>query len=208
MYNDNNKLLLLRFLDENKISFQTNVELKKKSWLKAGGIFETYIQPNTYSQILSVLNYLKKISINFYIVGNLSNVIFRDGIIRTPIINIKNINYIETQDEKNFILIKTGCGVSIFKFINYVCNKINITGLEGLIGIPGSIGGAIVMNASSYNSYISEYLKEIIIINERNKKEIIKKKDLELNWRSSIFLKRKKIIIIEAIFELPKKKFN
>lgn len=205
MHNRNNKLFLLKFLEENKINFQTNVELKKKSWLKAGGTFETYIQPNTYSQVLSILNYLKKISLNFYVVGNLSNVIFRDGIIRTPIINIKNIHYIETQEEKNSVLIKTGCGVSIFKFVNYICNKLNITGLEGLIGIPGSIGGAIVMNASSYNSYISEYLMEIKIINEKNEKEIIKKKDLELDWRSSIFLKRKKIVIIEAVFELPKK---
>lgn len=205
MHNRNNKLFLLKFLEENKINFQTNVELKKKSWLKAGGTFETYIQPNTYSQVLSILHYLKKISLNFYVVGNLSNVIFRDGIIRTPIINIKNIHYIETQEEKNSVLIKTGCGVSIFKFVNYICNKLNITGLEGLIGIPGSIGGAIVMNASSYNSYISEYLMEIKIINEKNEKEIIKKKDLELDWRSSIFLKRKKIVIIEAVFEFPKK---
>ena len=88
--NNSSKKKLFNFLSKKKIKFEKNFDLKKKSWLKAGGIFEYFIEPSTYEQIIDLVKFFKENDLDYYVVGNLSNIIFRDGNIETPIINIKN----------------------------------------------------------------------------------------------------------------------
>ena len=201
-----NLKICIKFLNDNNIFFEENFDLKKKSWLKAGGKFELYIQPENIIDIKKIIYFFKENKIKFYVVGSISNIIFRDGIIKTPIINLKKFDKIkEINDLKNSIEFEVYCGISIYKFVSNVSTNFKISGLEGLVGIPGSLGGGIYMNASSYNSYISEYLKEVHFIN--NDCEIIKlkKEEIKFDWRSSIFHKKKDFIILSAIFSFPKK---
>lgn len=83
--------IITNFLEKKKIFYIENFQLKKESWLKAGGDFKVLIQPKDLNEIHDVLFFFKNNEINFYTVGNISNVIFRDGMIRTPIINLKNL---------------------------------------------------------------------------------------------------------------------
>ncbi len=199
------KNIIIKFLNKNNIFFIENFDLKKKSWLKAGGIFELYIQPKDLFEIRSLLEFLKEKKIKFYIVGNLSNIIFRDGKIKTPIINLKKFDKIVLdQSNENVIKLNVCSGVSIFKLVNFVSTTLKISGLEGLVGIPGSIGGAIYMNASSYDSYISEFLKEVEFIDQNGDLIKFDKKKLDMGWRSSIFHNMKNFVILNAIFEFPK----
>tara|TARA_B100001057_G_scaffold458674_1_gene508147 strand:+ start:5317 stop:6369 length:1053 start_codon:yes stop_codon:yes gene_type:complete len=201
-----NENFFFKFLDEKKIQYKKKFELKQKSWIKAGGIFELYILPKSLLEIKETLSFLKLNNTKFYTVGNLSNIIFRDGTIKTPIINIKKYDEINVEESKeDTIRINVYCGVSIFKFVNFVSRNLKISGVEGLVGIPGSLGGAIYMNASSYDSCISEFLKEVKYVNEFCEIITLKKKDLKMNWRSSIFHEMSNFIIINAIFEFPKK---
>ena len=210
MHSQNNtRKEILVFLKDQGINFIEDFDLKKKSWLKAGGTFEVFIQPNNLIQIKQILGFLKKNETKFQVVGNLSNIIFRDGKIRTPIINLKyydQIKIIETVEDS--INIEVGSGISIFKFVNFVSNNLKISCLEGLVGIPGSLGGAIYMNASSYGSFVSEYLKEVQIINQNCELIKLKKDDLKLEWRSTIFHKMKNFVILNMIFEFPKKNIS
>ena len=134
------------------------------------------------------MKFFKENKLDYYVVGNLSNIIFRDGNIKTPIINIKKYNNIIVEDEPNKYKVNACCGVSIFKFVSLISQKLKISGLEGLVGIPGSLGGGIYMNASSYGSYISEYLKEIKYINFDNEEIIIKKRMLKWNGDLQFFI--------------------
>ena len=203
--NINSKNELLEFLNKKKIKFEKNFDLKIRSWIKAGGIFEFYLQPKNLDEIREILSFFKRKNLKFYTVGNLSNIIFRDGIIKTPILNLKNYDQIHFDEKKkDIITVKVSCGVSIFKFVNFVSKNLKITGLEGLVGIPGSLGGAIYMNASSYESYISEFLTEVEYINKFGEISILNKKNLKMNWRSSIFHEMDDVIILKAIFEFPK----
>ena len=189
------KNIIIKFLNKNNIFFIENFDLKKKSWLKAGGIFELYIQPKDLFEIRSLLEFLKEKKIKFYIVGNLSNIIFRDGKIKTPIINLKKFDKIVLdQSNENVIKLNVCSGVSIFKLVNFVSTTLKISGLEGLVGIPGSIGGAIYMNASSYDSYISEFLKEVEFIDQNGDLIKFDKKKLDMGWRSSIFHNMKNLL--------------
>jgi UDP-N-acetylmuramate dehydrogenase len=195
-----------KFLNDSNIFFEKNFDLKKKSWLKAGGKFELYIQPENLEDIIKIISFFKENKIKFYIVGNISNIIFRDGIIKTPIINLKKFNKIkEINNSKDSIELEVSCGISIYKFVSNVSINNKISGLEGLVGIPGSLGGGIYMNASSYDSYISEYLKEVHFINNNCEIIKLKKKEIKFSWRSSIFHKKKDFIILSAIFSFPKK---
>jgi UDP-N-acetylmuramate dehydrogenase len=201
---DSLKNKLLNFLDEKEIKIEKNFDLRKKSWLKAGGVVKNYIEPSNYEQIIQLVKFFKENNLDYFVVGNLSNIIFRDGKIVTPIINIKNYNDLTLVEDSDKFIVNASCGISIFKFITYVSQKLKISGLEGLVGIPGSLGGGIYMNASSYESYISEYLKEIKYVNFECQEITIKKEDAKLEWRSSIFHNYKNIIILNALFEFPK----
>ena len=201
---DSLKNKLLNFLDEKEIKIEKNFDLRKKSWLKAGGVVKNYIEPSNYEQIIQLVKFFKENNLDYFVVGNLSNIIFRDGKIVTPIINIKNYNDLTLVEDSDKFIVNASCGISIFKFVTYVSQKLKISGLEGLVGIPGSLGGGIYMNASSYESYISEYLKEIKYVNFECQEITIKKEDAKLEWRSSIFHNYKNIIILNALFEFPK----
>jgi len=196
--------ILVEFLLNEKIEFTKNFDLKKNSWLKAGGEFQIYIQPKSIIEIKKLVNYFKKEKQKFLIIGNISNTIFRDGLIQTPIINLKKYNFIEKNFlEDKSILLKVSSGVSIFKFSNIVSREFSISGAEGLVGIPGSIGGGIYMNASSYESYLTEYLESIDCINLDGELTNLKKKDLNLGWRTSIIHSKKNLIILNANFRIP-----
>ena len=106
---------------------------------------------------LKILHLNEKI--DFYPVGNLSNTLIRDGQIYTPIINLKNIKepIVKLDDNENYILLKVSSGLSIFKFVSYISNNLHISGLEGMIGIPGTIGGAMLTNASSYDHVFQNF---------------------------------------------------
>lgn len=206
MSNKNGNYLLLDFIEKKKINYIQNFELKKNSWIRAGGTLELYIQPKNLLEIKDLLNFFNLNNIEFYTVGNLSNILFRDGIIKTPIINLKKFKDINCDvSNKEVIKINASSGISIFKFVNFVSRNLKISGIEGLVGIPGSLGGAIYMNASSYDSYISEYLTEVNYIDEYGEIITLKKKDLMMDWRSSVFHKMKNFIIISGNFEFPKK---
>ena len=110
------------------------------------------------------------------------NIIIRDGIINTPIINLHKLsNIFEKHADENFKL-KVNAGISIPKFSKYLINK-GLTGYEGLVGFPGSLGGGIVMNISSYSSCISDYLVSVEYIDENGELLSLNKSEINFGFR-------------------------
>ena len=197
---------LIKWLDLNDVDYIINYDLKKKSWLKCGGIANLFIEPDTFKKTENLAKYLNEKKINFYPIGNLSNTLIRDGEIYTPIVNLKNIKepISKLDDHKDYILLKVSSGLSIFKLVSYTTNNLHISGLEGMIGIPGTIGGAMLTNASSYDSCISDFLLKLNYINENGELITLEKNEIKFGWRSSIFQELKKFIITEVYFKFPK----
>jgi len=133
----------------------------------------------------------------------MSNIIIRDGSIYTPIINLSKLNNIDDSISNGSLKLKIGCGVSIPKFAKFVINK-GYSGTEGLLGIPGSLGGGIYMNSSSYESYISKYLISVNVIDKKGKSFYLSNSELNFSWRKSI-LHEKKFIVCSCEFAFPKK---
>ena len=99
-------------------------------------------------------------------------------------------------------------GVSIFKYVNLVQEKFNISGQEGLVGIPGTIGAAVITNASSYESCISDYIDEVKYIDKECNILTLSKNECLFDWRYSIFQEKKDFLIYEIKFIFPLYKKN
>ena len=204
--NKNNKEII-DWLTANNIPYLQDIEINKKSWLKAGGTAEVLIQPEIVEDAIKTIKYFVYYKIDYYPVGNLSNTLFRDGLIKTPLINLKNFKIPiikkNNTNENNFSF-KVSSGLSLFKFVTFLHNSCNLTGQEGLIGIPGTIGGAIYTNASSYGSCISDYLTKLEFIDHEGNMIILDKDKLKFGWRYSIFHEMKKFLILYVYFNFPK----
>lgn len=192
---------LLEWLNKNKITFIIDFDISKRSWLKAGGKIKTFITPSTIDEIKNIVDFFKKENFPFNILGNISNTIIRDGTISTPIINLSKLNKIEKISNNNYLDINVGAGVVIPRFANFVMNQ-EYSGTEALLGIPGSIGGGVFMNASCYGDGLTNYIAQIHSIDLNGKIIERNKKDCQFKWRESIFQKNKEIIV-GANFKFP-----
>lgn len=194
-----------RWLHSNKIFYKKNYELRYSSWIKAGGVIKNYIMPESIEQCVCLIKHLNINNIQFYILGNQSNTIIRDGTIITPIINLSKMNKLSFVESEIGTNVYCESGVSIPRFSKNIIKK-GFTGTEGLLGIPGSIGGAICMNASSYGNEVTTYLSSIRTIDESGNIIDLQKEKLNLGWRNSL-IKDKKLLVLYAKFFIPKNKY-
>jgi len=193
------------WLNENNIKNSKDYVVSSKSWLKAGGIIKNYITPENTADCVKVLKFFKKNNIESYTLGNISNIIIRDGNIFTPIINLHNLSDINERVINDEFVLKVNAGTSMSKFSKFVTNK-GFTGCEGLVGIPGSVGGGIVMNASSYGSCISDFLISVECLDVNGDFKTFKKDELGLGFRKSIFQKNN-FLILNASLIIVKNKY-
>tara|TARA_B100001939_G_C16914121_1_gene606047 strand:- start:613 stop:1647 length:1035 start_codon:yes stop_codon:yes gene_type:complete len=192
---------LYNWLELNHINFLKNFDLSKKSWIKSGGLIKTIIKPRNLIEIKKLYSYFKEKKINHYIIGNISNTLIRDGEILTPFVNLGLINKIKKLRNKEGLHILVGAGVSIPVFSKFIMKQ-SYSGTEGLFGIPGSVGGGIYMNSSSYGDSLTKNIHKIICIDTNQDLKILKKKDINFAWRFSDFQKNK-YLIVGAYFFFP-----
>ena len=188
------------WLTKKKILFYQNYNLKKNSWLKTGGICNLFVCPENNNQFISLVNILRSSKLNFRIFGSTANCLFLDNINYGIIISTSNIkNDIILKD--NMIVSNSGSFISdISRFA--LSNKIK--GFEGFEGIPGTVGGAIVMNAGAYSSVIENVIIKVDCINKNGNKICLFHKDLIFNHRYSLFQKRRDLIILKCYFKCQK----
>lgn len=187
------------FLLESKIEFKQNVKLSKYSYFKTGKMTKFIISPKTVEEFKTLVNYLVENRINYKVIGNTSNLLFLDDIVYGVLLSLKNIKKIEIYDHKK--IIKVEAGVILPRLVRILAEK-GITGFEGLEGIPGTIGGAIYMNAGAYGYEISDRLIDIDVLTKRGKIKCFLKESLKYAFRHSIFKKKNIGIILNARFNI------
>ena len=170
-----------------------NASIKKITTYKAGGIAKLIVKPKDIDNLIILLKLLKDNNIPYKILGNGSNLLFNDNIYEPVLINLSEINHCEINNN----IIKVGCGCSLIA-VALKAAKLGLTGMEFATGIPGTIGGAVYMNAGAYKSDMGYIVKEVKAINPNNEIITIKNEDLNFKYRSSFFQKNKDYICIEA----------
>jgi len=172
--------------------------LAKHTTLRVGGPARVFVQPSGKESLVKVIGLVRELGLDFKILGKGSNLLASDDVFEGVVIQTdKGLNYTEIDGT----LVKVGAGVSDVR-LAYEVAKLGLSGLEFLSGVPGTIGGAIFMNAGAYLKETSDVLVRVQIINEKNELVWLEKEDLELSYRSSIFQQRPDWIIVEALLQL------
>ncbi len=176
--------------DFNNYRIETNKQLSKLTWFNVGGMSKFYFQPKTFKCLES---FLKDNSLNYKIfpLGAGSNILVRDKGFDGIIIHFNELNEISLESDG---VISADCGASDAEVARFARNN-NRSGLEFLIGIPGTIGGGIKMNSGAYGSDFKSILIDVLAINKNGKLKKFSAYDLNLGYRSNkisndwIFLK-------------------
>ena len=183
----------------NKERVYLNELMSKHTTFKIGGPADLFIKIETLDELKYIIEICKTKNIPLTIIGNGSNVLVKDKGIRGITIrpNFKNL---ELLDEN---IIKAGSGVMLPILSNFACEN-GLTGLEFVCGIPGTIGGAIRMNAGAHAKPISKEVYTTTYIDKEGNIHKINNKENEFGYRESLFSRNSDYIIISTELKLEK----
>ena len=174
-----------------------NADLKKYTTYKVGGKADYLVLPYDIEALIKLLKYLDHNNIKHKVIGNGSNLIFL-GDYNGVLIKLDKLNNIEINDE----YIKAGAGASLI-CLALKCSKLGLTGMEFATGIPGTVGGAIYMNAGAYNETMSDIIESVKVLDDNYNIKELTNHDLMFNYRDSL-LQHKKYICLEVSIKLNK----
>lgn len=144
-----------------KIPFTENEPLAPKSTFKVGGTARLFITPQTPEQLESSISAVRSAELPYFVTGGASNVVYPDGSYEGAIIStqgIKEINYDpDERTQDGSVLVSCQCGVPMAAFVDF-CTKKNLSEAEQFAGLPGTVGGAVYMNARCFDRSISDIL--------------------------------------------------
>ena len=210
-------------IDKKKILY--NEPMKKYTTFKVGGPAECLIKIDNETDLKEILNFANENNIEIHVVGNGSNLLVLDGGIKGIVLlmRIENIKILEEKnsektkeiediirrtDQKEKVLrankyiIEVKSGTKIPKLGQILMNK-EISGFEELSGIPGTIGGAVIMNAGAHGKEMKDIVKSVKCLDYSGKVKEFTKEDMKFEYRNSI-LKNNKYIVTSVIIELYK----
>lgn len=185
---------LVRIVSEENIAL--NKALKNHTYTKLGGNADYFVTPVTYKQVSEVVKLAKAHKEPFTLLGNGSNLIIKDGGIRGIVMYLGELKEITVQREK--IIAQSG---ALIADVSKQALASHLTGLEFACGIPGSVGGALFMNAGAYGGEIKDVLMQATIVDDEGNIKTIAATDLGLAYRTSI-IQSNDFIVLEAEFSL------
>lgn len=169
--------------------------MSKRTWMKVGGPADFFIEPADKNDLIALIQYFNLHHYSWMILGRGSNVLVSDDGFRGAIINIENA-LADIRMENGLVIAEAGSRLT--KFVDF-CIQNELAGVEMLAGIPGTLGGAVVMNAGAYKGEIADYLIDVEVIRD-SKVHHMKKDDGQFSYRHSGFSGD---VILEASFQLP-----
>ncbi|WP_300382238.1 UDP-N-acetylmuramate dehydrogenase [Clostridium sp.] len=190
------KSLFEKFYKEENVII--DAEMKNYVHFRVGGPADILLIPESKEQVIKTIEICREKNIPFYVIGNGSNLLVKDGGMKGVVIKLKELKNIKIKNN----IIEAECGVML-KDVSNAALENSLTGLEFSCGIPGTVGGAVFMNAGAYNGEISNVIESAEIINSKNEVVTLFNEELDLGYRSSIIMK-KNYIVLSAKFKLEK----
>ncbi len=160
-----------------------NEPLSKHTSLRIGGPAKYFVEVKKKSELVNLLKIAKKYNWKVFLLGAGTNLLVKDRRVKGLIIKLGGeFKKIKFSDKK----VKVGAGVILPQLIKY-CAENNLGGIEFLAGIPGTVGGALVMNAGNPKEGIGNLVDSVEIMKRNGKIQILKKKELHFSYRNSNF---------------------
>ena len=187
--------LLKKVVSEDNI--KVNEPMRLHATFKVGGPADILVMPNNKDEVAGIINVCKKNDIPIFVLGNGSNLIVHDNGIRGVVIKIYD-NFSEIKIEENSIRAQAGALLS--KIANTALNH-SLSNMEFAAGIPGTLGGAVVMNAGAYGGEMKDIVVETVYLDENGIETTVKVEEHQFGYRKS-FAMSKKYIILESLLKL------
>ncbi|MDL2310733.1 UDP-N-acetylmuramate dehydrogenase [Peptostreptococcaceae bacterium OttesenSCG-928-C18] len=178
---------------------RVNELMKNHTTFKIGGPCDVMIEPENYEQIINALRIIKENKLEYYIIGNGSNLLVTDKGLRKVVIKIhKKLSDIRIEGET--VIAQAGALLSTVAKKSF---KHNLTGLEQVSGIPGDIGGAITMNAGAYGGEMKDVVSSVKVITKDLEIKDYSVEEMNLRYRNSR-VQDEGLIVLEVTFKLKK----
>lgn len=195
------------FIDDlNNILGKENISIdepmKNHTSFKVGGPADILVTPKNYEEVVKIIKFCNQKNLPYYIIGRGSNLLVKDGGFRGVIIKLTSLNNIQVLDEK--IIAQGGADLSA---VSDEALKHSLTGFEFACGIPGTVGGAVTMNAGAYNGEISQVIESALVVDKKGNLITLNKDELELGYRISA-IQKYEYTVLEATFKLTKGEYN
>ncbi|WP_035618599.1 UDP-N-acetylmuramate dehydrogenase [Lacticigenium naphthae] len=166
------------------------------TYTETGGPADALVFPRSKEEINEIVRWIHAEDYPLTVLGNASNLIVRDGGIRGVVIILTEMDQIKVEEGK----IVAQAGAALIEVSKRALDS-HLTGLEFACGIPGSVGGAVYMNAGAYGGEVQSVIKTIEVITREGEVKQLKNKDLDFDYRHSI-LQESNDIVLEVTFEL------
>ena len=191
-----------QFCLQNKIAFKKDEIMKNHTSFKIGGKADFFVIPKTFEELKAVICELNRLEMPYFVIGKGSNLLVSDNGIEGAVISLSEFNKIEIENNT----ITAGAGVSLARLCTFARDN-SLSGLEFAYGIPGSLGGALYMNAGAYGGEMSQVVASATVLTSDGELQEIDSKDMELGYRTSVF-KTSGAIILSAKFTLQTKNMD
>ena len=188
--------LLRNIYDEKDI--EINSPMSEYIYFKVGGPADILLNPRIKEQVVNTIKLCKENNVPYIIIGNGSNLLVKDGGIRGVVIKLSGLDNISTECDT--ITAESG---ALLADVSKKALKYSLKGFEFACGIPGSVGGAVFMNAGAYDGEISHVIDKAEILDENQEIKVLNKDELKLGYRTSAIME-KGHIVLSATFKLAK----
>ena len=186
---------IITYLDKAGISYERDVELKKRTWIHRGGVAKLWITPSSGDELQEVCAKLYKEHTPFFIIGHTSNIYFSNDYNTDIIISTIKLNSFSQSGG----IIVADCGAAVKSLAKYGVEQ-GLSGFEGLVDLPGTIGAAVYNNSGCYECSVAELLDHIDMIDENGKSVTLTRDDMGYTERSSILKRGEKKGVITKVY--------
>ena len=180
-----------------KDNVRINEPMKNHTTFKIGGPAQYYVTPESVTQIQEVVSLCRDMNIPLHVIGNGSNILVGDDGVDGVVLALFN-TFSDYEIKDNVITAQAG--MSLIK-LAVIALREGLTGLEFASGIPGSVGGAVYMNAGAYDGQMKDVVTSVTVLDEAGNIRILSRDELDMGYRTSTVAKHN-MIVLQVIIEL------
>ncbi|NSL50782.1 UDP-N-acetylmuramate dehydrogenase [Calidifontibacillus erzurumensis] len=190
--------LLKKLKEANVGKVLENEPLKNHTTMKIGGPADIFIEPVGIDGVINTIKIVNEEGALMTTIGRGSNILVPDEGIRGVVMKIgEGLDHLEVEGTK----VRVGGGYSLVSLATTISKK-GLSGLEFAGGIPGSVGGAVYMNAGAHGSDISKILEKALVVFRDGSCEWLSNTDMKYSYRTSVLQKERPGVVVEAVFQL------
>lgn len=191
---------MIQFLIQNKITYKESVPKKQLTGINQEGIMPLVVYPDSEDKLILLVNEIRKRQISYDILGGITNTYLASSYYRDILIITTKMKNCQINGDS--MIAEAGCNLTK---VSQILSRRGVSGYEGFIGIPGTIGAAAINNSGAFQSMMQDVVLKVKVINEKGETCYIDSSDMNYSPRNSRLKGNTSIILLQVIFDISKR---